>query len=274
MVATKKMRTSIVEKHSEVSDYGQEFIVPDVMPQEVINEIKKWQTIQQSPYSFSYYSEKGKGWGTTPDGTIRVSDHWNFKTDDHRRVAWQKPCEDDVEEGFNGFNEKYENVYEYVEGGLHEKTNVPVEKGWWTVAKYSEKAGEYEVIKSVRPNTDIRKYAWQRLRARTLMFTDEQFEKIKEVAALHYELEVYNFSIYAYPESRRELRENFSDALQKFRDALKTVDFLKEGEWFKISDSSSDQIKIVDGKPILQEECENGRYTYYRNKFEGTFSKL
>ena len=36
----------------------------------------KW---SQSPYSQSYYSSKNISWGHKPEGSLRVSDHWNFE---------------------------------------------------------------------------------------------------------------------------------------------------------------------------------------------------
>ena len=35
----------------------------------------------KSPYSLSYYSSKNIGWGYKPEGSLRVSDHWNFGED-------------------------------------------------------------------------------------------------------------------------------------------------------------------------------------------------
>ena len=35
----------------------------------------------KSPYSLSFYSSKNIGWGYKPEGSLRVSDHWNFGED-------------------------------------------------------------------------------------------------------------------------------------------------------------------------------------------------
>ena len=35
----------------------------------------------KSPYSRSYYDSQNIGWGYKPEGSIRVSDHWNFGED-------------------------------------------------------------------------------------------------------------------------------------------------------------------------------------------------
>lgn len=39
------------------------------------NWTKEW---SQSPYSYSFYSSKNIDWGHKPEGSLRVSDHWNF----------------------------------------------------------------------------------------------------------------------------------------------------------------------------------------------------
>lgn len=39
------------------------------------NKTKDW---SQSPYSLSFYSSKNIDWNYKPEGSLRVSDHWNF----------------------------------------------------------------------------------------------------------------------------------------------------------------------------------------------------
>ena len=42
----------------------------------------------QSPYGESFYSSKDSDWGYKPEGSLRVSDHWNFGQDgDHCPTA-------------------------------------------------------------------------------------------------------------------------------------------------------------------------------------------
>lgn len=48
------------------------------VPLKAILEIMEWNEIFKSPYSFSFYS-KSKDWNDATDGTIRISDHWNFR---------------------------------------------------------------------------------------------------------------------------------------------------------------------------------------------------
>ncbi len=46
-------------------------------PLDAVKEIITWEHVFKSPISNSFYS-KQKGWNITHDGTIRISDHWNF----------------------------------------------------------------------------------------------------------------------------------------------------------------------------------------------------
>jgi len=49
----------------------------DKVPAEALKEIFTWKIIQKSPYSSSFY-DKEKSWNSTENGTIRISNHWNF----------------------------------------------------------------------------------------------------------------------------------------------------------------------------------------------------
>lgn len=81
------------------------------MPDALIEEIKTWKIISKSPYSHSYYNDACKSWNYTTEGSLRVSDHWNF-------VSW---------------------------GETHCPTNVPVKDMNWILAQYKD--GVYHVIK-------------------------------------------------------------------------------------------------------------------------------
>lgn len=53
-----------------------------VMPKEVIEEINKFEKIVKSPYSDTYYNTSDISWDYKPEGSLRISDHWNFKSRD------------------------------------------------------------------------------------------------------------------------------------------------------------------------------------------------
>ena len=57
--------------HMNVSEY-------EAMKYVVENWSKEWSC---SPYSNSFYSSKDIDWGYKPEGSLRVSDHWNFGAD-------------------------------------------------------------------------------------------------------------------------------------------------------------------------------------------------
>lgn len=50
------------------------------IPDEIKEEMKNWEVIYKSPLSDSFYSSTDIGFSHKPDGSFRVSDHWNFKT--------------------------------------------------------------------------------------------------------------------------------------------------------------------------------------------------
>ena len=43
--------------------------------------IKKYNFCQKSPYSDSFYTEGEIDWDSKPEGSLRVSDHWNFESE-------------------------------------------------------------------------------------------------------------------------------------------------------------------------------------------------
>ena len=49
-----------------------------VTPKEVLEEISKFEYINKSPYSKTYYNVPGITWDYKPEGSLRISDHWNF----------------------------------------------------------------------------------------------------------------------------------------------------------------------------------------------------
>ena len=48
--------------------------------EEIIKEILSWNVISTSPYSSSYYNAKDITWNSKPEGSLRLSDHWNFES--------------------------------------------------------------------------------------------------------------------------------------------------------------------------------------------------
>jgi hypothetical protein len=58
-----------------------EFIhhMPKTIHCELLKHVNTWERIIKSPFGHSYYS-KPKGWGFTDEGTLRLADHWNFRS--------------------------------------------------------------------------------------------------------------------------------------------------------------------------------------------------
>jgi hypothetical protein len=48
------------------------------LPPGILEKMKEWEYISKSPYSNSFYSSKDVTFATKPNGSMRVSDHWNF----------------------------------------------------------------------------------------------------------------------------------------------------------------------------------------------------
>ena len=48
------------------------------IPEDIKKLMKNWYVITKSPYSESFYSSDQIDWGFKPEGSLRVSDHWNF----------------------------------------------------------------------------------------------------------------------------------------------------------------------------------------------------
>lgn len=50
------------------------------LPDEVVDELLSWKKISKSPYSLSFYNDFGIAWDSKPEGSLRLSDHWNFES--------------------------------------------------------------------------------------------------------------------------------------------------------------------------------------------------
>lgn len=68
----------------------------DLHNYDITDGIKKmmmnWDIIYKSPYSNSFYSSTDIFWGSKPDGSYRVSDHWNFSTRGKKHCLTKQKC--------------------------------------------------------------------------------------------------------------------------------------------------------------------------------------
>ena len=170
------------------------------MPDALVKVIIREGILNPSPYngysSGSYYNCAGKSWDFTPDGAVRVSDHWNF----------------------------------YSRNELHCETNVPVEKGKWAIADYDEKIKQY-ILRGVFPKLALRDHYQQqpstlsdRLRQRKIKIYDE---KRSEIDSRKSEL----ISSLAGPDVLKKMRLNLT-TLQKMSHVVKTLN----GSGYKMGD--------------------------------------
>lgn len=83
------------------------------MPTEAREEIKSWDVVNKSPYSFSFYNSKNIDWNSKEEGSLRISDHWNFSS----------PKEEEKHCRLNTTNEYLQGTWilaEYHNGTYHE----------------------------------------------------------------------------------------------------------------------------------------------------------
>ena len=50
------------------------------LPKEVAKVVSEWDVVSKSPYSDSFYNAKEICWDSKPEGSLRISDHWNFES--------------------------------------------------------------------------------------------------------------------------------------------------------------------------------------------------
>ena len=81
------------------------------VPYKALLAVISFEYIHKSPHSFSFYNMK-KEWGYTANGTIRISDHWNYLTS---RTG----------------------------DTIHSPTNIHVEENTWVKACYDSKTKTY-----------------------------------------------------------------------------------------------------------------------------------
>lgn len=77
------------QNYSKLVEYGEKFcigsclLVSDLARAMALSWVMENMTQEWSisPYSESFYSSKDIDWGYKPEGSLRVSDHWNFGAD-------------------------------------------------------------------------------------------------------------------------------------------------------------------------------------------------
>lgn len=72
-----KLNTPIQDRIYTIDQIGK-FDIPD----EIIDRMKDWEVIFKSPFSDSFYNSIEVKSGYKPDGSFRVSDHWNYQSMD------------------------------------------------------------------------------------------------------------------------------------------------------------------------------------------------
>ena len=86
-------------------------------PMELVSEMSKWDEIHKSPYSLSYYNAE-VNWGFKPHNSLRISDHWNFKS----------------------------------QGKFHCCTTTPIQKNVWSIGKFDSNLNKYHILRTFNEN--------------------------------------------------------------------------------------------------------------------------
>lgn len=89
------------------------FFAQKSFPCELILEMSKWDKIIKSPYSDSFYSAV-VNWNFKPDGSLRISNHWNFES----------------------------------KGKLHCQTTTEIKDGVWSLGQYDASQERYHILKT------------------------------------------------------------------------------------------------------------------------------
>jgi hypothetical protein len=79
--------TASIEERTYTTEQLKDFDIPG----EIIQKMKTWEVIVKSPYSNTFYNSKDIGWGYKPDGSFRVSDHWNFEARGKKHCLTESP---------------------------------------------------------------------------------------------------------------------------------------------------------------------------------------
>lgn len=162
-----------------------------VTPKEVLEEIKKFNHINKSPYSLSYYNVPNVTWDYKPEGSLRISDHWNFISHGEKHCI------------IEGVEEKIENH--------------------WILAKYVDR--KYHVLKEFGGNvpgyrfTEINKNELELLKdlynLGGIVSAKEWHKRHKEKAYTIKETHIKN--------KKKVLRDINPDKLKEFKDKNKKV---------------------------------------------------
>lgn len=103
------------------------------IPEKIKMMMKEWSVIQKSPYSDSFYSSTDISWSHKPEGSYRVSDHWNFTT--HRDGKSVKHCKTDKSVPTTS----HITIAQYKDGIYHVILSEPTEKHKEIQIKQKEK---------------------------------------------------------------------------------------------------------------------------------------
>lgn len=198
---TKHLVNKIVSV-DDLSEYG--------IPEEIQKEMAKWEIINKSPYSDTFYSSTDVDWGHKPDKSYRVSDHWNFYTND----KWH--CQTDKK--------------------VPNNTHI-------SLGQYDKESGKYKILLTLPTNKQIERQAKEEVKLKYLkdpetIYKKKQFkDRItnKEVfVKLNYDSKDYQGIVKKYTGSELKIENDKGEQIfsENYMDSSKTkqLDFFdKDG---------------------------------------------
>jgi hypothetical protein len=101
------------------------------MPLDVRKELLKWSTVNRSPYSFSFYNSNDISWSHKPEGSLRISNHWNFRGTKYDSKGWKVDNPNQIHCKIKGTGPSYPSINK------------------WLLCRYEK--GEYIKLKEYKP---------------------------------------------------------------------------------------------------------------------------
>ncbi|MGG7078204.1 hypothetical protein [Clostridium sardiniense] len=176
-----------------------------VTPKEVLEEISKFDHINKSPYSSSYYNVPNVTWEYKPEGSLRISDHWNFMS------HGEKHC-------------------------ILESTEEKIENNW-ILAKYIE--GKYHILKEFGEN--VPGYRFMEINKNELELLKDLYDLGGLVSSKEWH-KMHKEKIYAIKEThiknrKKVLKDINPDKLKEFKEKnkkVKKVVYIRECDLYNI----------------------------------------
>jgi len=184
------------------------------IPYDGLKEILQWKYIHKSPCSFSFYDHP-KDWNKTEEGTIRVSDHWNFFA---------------AKRGRNGVKES--------EDRLHSITDIPVEENVWYRGEYSSVTDSYTITHNYGKSLVMNNNLLSSLKESVIVEKEEKekvpFPQERIDIKRNFSENIKQGNVFIYVDGEYKIVKKLSRSRVNFmdKDNLVCINSNKKGSWF------------------------------------------